>query len=135
MGYPVALVAQDGIEAMGNLAEQVEACDALFLGGSTAWKLSMAAETVCRVARNAGKWVHMGRCNSLLRFERARAMGCQSVDGNFVGYGPDANAPKVDGWCLWLRTHPMLPAFHAFEAPEHPVHRAAWLATDTAPRP
>lgn len=127
MGFPAALVAQDGIERLPDVRAQVESCDALFLGGSTAWKLGRAAEDVTRLARGLGKWVHMGRCNSFKRFERARAMGCNSVDGTYLGFGPDTNLPKLVRWIVTLDMQQMFPLFHAFEVPAHPTHRAAHL--------
>lgn len=125
LGFPAALAAQDGIEAMPNLREQLEACDCLFLGGSTAWKTSPAAERVCIAARNLGKWVHMGRCNSLERMERARSMGCNSVDGTYVAFGPNINGPRVCKWLVVLDANEPFPMFNTFESPSLPVHKEA----------
>lgn len=125
LGFPAALAAQDGMERMGNVGEQIDACDCLFLGGSTEWKLGIQAELLARQARAKGKWVHMGRVNSLKRMERARAMGCNSVDGTFLGFGPDANIVHLTRWILALDMNRMLPGFDTFEMPEHPTHRAA----------
>lgn len=122
MGFPVALAAQDGIEDMPNLREQLEACDCLFIAGSTEWKLSLAAELVAKQARNLGRWVHMGRANSGKRLERARSMGCNSVDGTYLRF-PDTNMPKLIGWLDWLDATPMIPGIHQFESPSHPNHR------------
>lgn len=122
MGFPVALAAQNGIENMPNLAEQIDACDCLFIAGDTKWKLGIHAERVAKLARNAGKWVHMGRGNSRKRLERARSMGCQSIDGTYLRF-PDTNLPKLVGWLDWLDNTPMLPGIHEFESPSHPHHR------------
>lgn len=140
MGFPVALAAQDGIEAMGNLAEQIEACDCLFLAGSTDLKVSDKAAHVARLARNAGKWVHMGRVNSIKRMEIARAMGCNSADGTFVKYrrrtraGEADNAREARGaceigsWLVWLDENPPMPGFVPTEIPSHPTHREAAIS-------
>lgn len=92
LGFPVALVAQDGAE---HLELPWDDFDALFIGGRSLsdlesgereWKLSAGAMDLCQRARNRGKWVHMGRVNSLRRLAQATAMGCDSVDGTFTKY-------------------------------------------------
>lgn len=144
MGFPAALAAQNGIESMPNLREQIEACDCLFLAGNDEWKLGPSAALVARLARNAGKWVHMGRVNSMKRMKWARAIGCQSADGTFVKYArrrrtSDANPDDdrldrgvdgVSGWTKFLAENPPLPLAR-FDAPSHPTQRAAHIATDT----
>lgn len=104
-GFGVALVAQDGIEKMDI---QWSLFDSFFIGGSTDWKLSSASADVCREAKRRGMWVHMGRVNSLRRLEIAEQFGCDSVDGNFLGFGPDTNLPKLLNWLDCLRNNPML---------------------------
>ena len=108
LGYQAALVAQDGIE---NLSVPWAAFDALFVGGTTRWKLSEASYELVRVARNQGKWVHMGRVNTGRRFRAAMLAGCDSVDGTCVIYGPDRNAPIVRGWLDGQRESPALPGW------------------------
>jgi hypothetical protein len=115
---------------MPNLAEQIDACDCLFVAGSTAWKVGAAAERLCRQARNAGKWVHMGRVNSFAKMERARSMGCLSADGTFMKYAPRHNLGRATCWLDKLDAAPTLP-LQPFEAPAHPAHRTAALT----PRP
>jgi hypothetical protein len=94
-GYPVALVAQDGLRPADIPFELV---DAVFLGGSTSWKLGPAAAALAGHARQHHKWVHMGRVNSLRRLRHAAAIGCDSVDGTLLAYGPDRNLPALLGW-------------------------------------
>jgi hypothetical protein len=94
-GYPAALVAQDGLE---HLPIPWSDFDVLFLGGSTAWKLGPAAAGLTAQARQHGKTVHMGRVNSLTRLRHAVAIGCESVDGSYLAYGPDTNLPKLLRW-------------------------------------
>jgi hypothetical protein len=98
VGYPAALVAQNGLEHLDIPWSEV---DALFLGGTTAWKLGSAAAGLAAQARQRGLWVHMGRVNSLRRLRYAHSIGCHSVDGTFLAYGPDRNLPTLLGW---LRT-------------------------------
>jgi len=78
MGLPVALVAQDGLEDMDIPWSRFEA---LFIGGSTRWKLGPEAARIARETKEGGKWLHMGRVNSHRRLRYAQAIGCDSVDG------------------------------------------------------
>lgn len=105
-GYKAALVAQNGIEDMDVAWGEF---DALFLGGDTRWKLSAAAQDVTREAKRRGLWVHMGRVNSFRRLEIAQRFGCDSVDGNFLGFGPDKNLPELVGWLDRLAASRWLP--------------------------
>jgi hypothetical protein len=43
----------------------------------------------------------MGRVNSLRRLRYAHSIGCHSVDGTHLAYGPDRKLPELLGW---LRT-------------------------------
>lgn len=76
---PVAFVAQDGQETLRLPWRDIEC---LFLGGTTAWKLSRAAADLAQEARRQGKWLHMGRVNTLKRLRYAWDLGCASVDGS-----------------------------------------------------
>jgi hypothetical protein len=78
-GLPAALAAQDGLE---HLDVPWDWLDALFVGGSTLWKLSPAAAELVAEANARGKHTHMGRVNSLRRIEYAKAIGCKSADGS-----------------------------------------------------
>jgi hypothetical protein len=78
IGQPIAYVAQDG---QTSALMPWLAIDALFIGGTTAFKLSAEAEILVQIAKRRGLWVHMGRVNSRKRFDYARAIGCDSVDG------------------------------------------------------
>lgn len=81
-GLPAALVAQDGIEDLQRwLSMAWPRVDALFIGGSTAWKLGASAEALVAEAKRRGKWVHMGRVNSDRRIRYAASIGCDSIDG------------------------------------------------------
>ena len=95
LGYPAALVAQDGLEA---LPVPWDAFDVLFVGGSTEWKLGRHARRLIREARARGKWVHMGRVNSARRYRYADHIGCDSADGTYLTFGPDVNLPRLLSW-------------------------------------
>ena len=101
-GYPVALVAQDGLE---NLPVPWDDFDALFIGGSTAWKLSTAAADLAGEAHRRGKWVHMGRVNSLRRLKYADAIGCDSADGTVLKHDPKR---PVGEWSEAIAASPSL---------------------------
>lgn len=77
-GWPLALVAQDGQEDMDIPWEGIAA---VFIGGSTSWKLSKAAADVVKAAKVIGKWVHAGRVNTPARFEYFEELGADSIDG------------------------------------------------------
>ncbi|MFC7276253.1 hypothetical protein ACFQS1_19850 [Paractinoplanes rhizophilus] len=95
LGFPAALVAQDGLE---RLDVPWDAFDCLFIGGSTEWKLGPAARRLTAEAKRRGKWVHMGRVNSRQRLLYASAIGCDSVDGTYLAFGPERNLPTLLSW-------------------------------------
>lgn len=76
--WPLALVAQDGQE---DLPIPWDLLTAIFIGGSTEWKLSFHAQTVIKAAQALGKWVHAGRVNTPARFEYFEKLGVDSIDG------------------------------------------------------
>lgn len=95
LGYPAALVAQDGLE---DLDVPWDEFDVLFIGGSTDWKLGPAARALVTEAKARGKWVHMGRVNSERRYRIAHEMGCDSADGTFLTFGPKILLPRLLSW-------------------------------------
>lgn len=102
-GFPVALAAQNGQE---NLPVPWDQLDCLFLAGDTEWKIGSHARRLAAEARDRGKWVHMGRVNSLRRLRIAEAFGCHSADGTFLTYAPDTNLPRMRVWLADLRERP-----------------------------
>lgn len=92
LDLPLAFVTQDG---MG--AEDVPWSDiaSVFIGGSTEWKTDLDSIDIATEAKRRGKWLHMGRVNSLQRLRSAVAMGCDSVDGTYLKFGPDRNGPRL----------------------------------------
>ena len=74
-GYPVALAAQDGLQ---DLTVPWGQFDALFIGGSTEWKIGPQARELVSQAKQRRLWVHMGRVNSLRRLQYATDIGCDS---------------------------------------------------------
>lgn len=108
LGYPAALVAQDGLE---DLAVPWDEFDVLFIGGSTEWKLGAAVREIVRDAKARGKRVHMGRVNSQRRYRYAEAIGCDTVDGTFLVFGPDKNLGRLRAWLNDAETQPPLDIF------------------------
>lgn len=106
LGYPVAFVAQDGADAHTIPWTDI---DALFVGGSTDFKLSETAYYLAGLARRRGKWAHMGRVNSFQRLRRAAAANYDSADGTYLTFGPDKNLPKLLRWLDYLDRHAPLP--------------------------
>lgn len=92
-GYPVAYVGQNGLRDL-----PWDDFDVLFLGGDDAWKLGPEARTWTARAVARGVPVHMGRVNSQRRYTYAHAIGCSTVDGTYLTFGPDVNLPDVLSW-------------------------------------
>lgn len=92
LGLPAAYVLQDGIEAVGV---PWDLCEAVFIGGSTHFKLSRAARQLATEAKERGKWLHMGRVNTPDRAFYARSIGCDSFDGSQWGRFPERDLPEL----------------------------------------
>jgi hypothetical protein len=104
-GQPVALVGQDGLE---DLSVPWHAFDCLFIGGSTAWKLSRTAADLCHEAKARGKWIHVGRVNSLRRMMSAKDMGADSIDGSSLSMFGDKYIHRFCQWSLYLEQQGVL---------------------------
>lgn len=76
--WPLAFVAQDGQE---SLEIPWSDCSAVFIGGSTAWKMGPHAAAIIKTAKVLGKWVHVGRVNTPGRLEYFEDLGADSCDG------------------------------------------------------
>lgn len=102
-GLPVALVAQDGLTP-----ERVpwHLIDALFIGGTTNWKMGDDARQLIDAARLRGKHTHMGRVNSVRRLMYARSIGCDTADGSKFARWRDTYLPNI---LRWLATGQQLP--------------------------
>lgn len=79
--WPIAFVAQDGIEDVWIPWSFISA---LFIGGSTDFKLGAQAEKAIIEAKRRKKWVHIGRINTAIRFDRFKALGADSCDGTGI---------------------------------------------------
>ena len=105
LGFRAAYVGQDG-----QRADRVpwDDLDALFIGGTTEWKLSGIAADLIHEAKRRGKWVHMGRVNSWTRIYPASVLGVDSVDGTHLTFRPDRYTPKVIDWLDRIEKEPSL---------------------------
>ena len=105
LGFKAAFVVQDG-----ETVDQIkwDELDAIFIGGSTEWKLSQYAADIVAEAKRQGKWVHMGRVNSFKRMRLAAAIGCDSVDGTYLAYEPANRKGKIKEWMEQLHRQPLL---------------------------
>lgn len=95
--WPVllAIVLQDGA-----IVETVpwDEIGAVFVGGTTEWKLGPEVRSIVAEANARGIWAHMGRVNSHRRLRYATSIGCNSVDGTHLAFGPDKYLPEVLRW-------------------------------------
>lgn len=96
LGFPVALAGQDGLE---ELEVPWADFDALFIGGTTGWKLGPHAAELMREARRRGKWTHIARVNSTKRASRLREVP-DSVDGTAWAKHPAYYALQ---WRKWVK--------------------------------
>ncbi len=115
VGLPTAFVIQDG--ATSDTIPWDE-CQAVFLGGSTAYKLGLEARTLCLEAKTRGKWVHVGRVNSARR-ERIIGDFADSFDGTQYSRFARHHLPR----CLnrLAGSGPQIPAFAERAAPPAPA--------------
>jgi len=79
-GLPKALVLQDGI---GDVSIPFNKIDAVFVGGSDAFKISPEAINACKAAKMLGKWVHIGRVNTAERVNNWLGIA-DSIDGSGI---------------------------------------------------
>ncbi len=102
-GYRAAFVAQDGFDGA-----PWDELDAVFIGGTTEFKLGPQVPKIVAEARRRGKWAHMGRVNSYKRLRVAKIIGCQSADGTFLKYAPDHNTGRMQKWLSKLNRQPTI---------------------------
>jgi hypothetical protein len=99
---PVAYVAQDGSDLIPPPWDDLAV---LFIGGTDAFKLSEATWALCAEGKARGKWVHIGRVNSLRRLRAAYIGFADSADGTFLKYGRLRSLPSDPRWpqmCAWM---------------------------------
>jgi len=88
------LAVQDGIEPQ-HVQHLIGARVGIFVGGSTAWKLSTIKQW-SDLAKHHGAWCHVGRVNTARRIYQCSAAGATSFDGtSATRYA--ATLPHLDG--------------------------------------
>lgn len=103
-GYPVAYVAQDGFDPSRM---PWGAFDALFIGGTTAWKRSeRGGYAAIGEGKHRGKWVHVGRVNGGPFLRHVAGAGADSADGTGLAINPSQNWPRLAGWLDGLTAQP-----------------------------
>ena len=95
-GYdlPCAWVAQDG----ATPSDIPKDAAAVFVGGSTGFKLGDDAWQIVQSARRQGLWVHVGRVNTMRRLRYAQSIGADSVDGTKWSRFRDTYLPQALGF-------------------------------------
>jgi EAL domain-containing protein (putative c-di-GMP-specific phosphodiesterase class I) len=78
MDFPLAIVLQDGATIKNTPWQDIQA---VFVGGSTDWKLGEEARHLIHYAKNNNLWVHVGRVNSIKRLRYCKENNVDSVDG------------------------------------------------------
>ena len=104
LGLPRAYVLQDGLDSVGVPWDHTEA---IFIGGTTRFKLCKRVANTVAEAKDRGKWVHMGRVNTPDRAAYAWSIGCDSFDGSQFGRFPQRDFPEL---CSILRRESLIPA-------------------------
>ena len=77
--WPIALACQDGQEHLPIPWDEIAA---VFIGGSTNWKVGVHAAHCVKAAKALGKWSHIGRVNDPARFDYFEKLGADSIDGS-----------------------------------------------------
>jgi len=103
LGFSPAWVAQDGLTPA-----QVPETACIFIGGSTKFKESAQARSLCVYAKARGIWVHWGRVNGKRRYELALKSGADSIDGTGFSMFPNTNIPKIQQWDDAIKCQPEL---------------------------
>jgi hypothetical protein len=90
-GFPLAYVLQDGQRCEEIPWEEIKA---IFVGGTTAYKESQEVVRLIAEAKRRGKWVHMGRVNTMRRVRFAITAGVDSIDGSQFSWFSETYIPK-----------------------------------------
>lgn len=92
-GYLAAYVAQDGFDPD---ALDWDAFDALFIGGTTAWKRAeRGGYAAIAEGKHRGKWVHVGRVNGGPFLKNVAMAGADSADGTGIPRNIRQNWPRM----------------------------------------
>lgn len=95
MGFVPAFVAQDGATVGTIPWDEV---GYLFIGGTTEFKLSEQARTLCVASQERQIKIHMGRVNSKKRLKLAKQWGVDTADGTHIAFKPDVYTHQLIQW-------------------------------------
>jgi hypothetical protein len=79
---PLPFVVQDGAERPDRVPWDAPGLAAVFVGGSTGWKLGPEAARMVHRTRRRGLHAHMGRVSAARRIRYAQSIGCTSFDSS-----------------------------------------------------
>ena len=102
-----AFVAQDG-----QLAEAIpwgRGVGAVFIGGSTRFKLGSEAARIVHAANRRNIWTHMGRVNTHRRIMFAQTLGVRSIDGSKFSRWSETYLPQTLDFMEQLDRQTMVP--------------------------
>jgi hypothetical protein len=105
LGFPVAFVLQDGCQVAQDVPWEL--CDAVFVGGTTEYKLSQTVINLLVEAGEHGKWRHVGRVNSKVRINHFYDFA-DSFDGTGFGREPDVKLRWCKNHLLWHKQQPRM---------------------------
>lgn len=98
--WPLAYVCQDGSE---DHVIPWDAIAAVFIGGTTEWKMSKHVAEILKTATILGKHKHVGRINSKRRWNHFEKLGADTCDGSGVSRFHDRLLETIAG-----DDHPLL---------------------------
>lgn len=90
---PISIVLQDGANIDNIPWDYI---DAIFVGGSTEFKLSENVRTIIKEAQLQKKWVHVGRVNTKRRLAYCKLLEVDSVDGSSFARFENATLPVFE---------------------------------------
>jgi hypothetical protein len=90
-GFPVAFVLQNGVTIKSVPWDSIAA---VFIGGDDSFKYSLQLALIVKEAKQRGKWVHMGRVNTIERINLCNRLKCDSFDGTCYSRFLNTYVPK-----------------------------------------
>jgi hypothetical protein len=85
-GYPIALVAQNGLTVDTTPFDEIVA---LFIGGTDIWRKSENVRRLVAAAKQRGKLLHWGRVSSVKRIQYLKTLNVDSFDGTHYTRWPN----------------------------------------------
>lgn len=106
-GQTAAFVAQDGctVESL----PWGRGMAAVFIGGSTRWKLGSEAARIIHEANKRNLWTHVGRVNTLRRMFYFQTLDVRSIDGSKFSKWSETYLPTTLDYLCQLDRQRMVP--------------------------